>query len=385
MELHKLLIECAKEEGFPLAGVIDIDLAFSDPADHFKRQLSQYDVWLQAGYAGSMEYLVRGRDRRANPRMVFPQAESILSVAIPYPRNPAGASSEGAGPKYARYLQGKDYHFEIADKLERVMTATKARWEFRNHENSSRPLERIELEWKICVDTSAVLERTWAALAGLGWIGKNTLLIHPQHGSYLFLAEVLINHKTGKGPALLANLCGNCTKCLTACPTRAIVKPGVLDSNQCVAYLTLEKRGELALEETTQSQIGTWVAGCDICQEVCPFNLKPTRRERESNLEASSPQLQNATLLNQWRDLLLETPEKYKDRVKTSAMKRVKVEQFSRNLAIALKNAFKNERPKEGCLSALIPLIQARFENEPDIIAQTKWKECLEQAHRPPT
>jgi epoxyqueuosine reductase len=350
-----------------------------------------------------MEYLIRGRERRTDPRLVFPQAQSVLSVAIPYPRNPAGASSESIGPKYARYLQGQDYHLEIAEKLERVMNAAKVRWNAASavaidslkppstHANKIEiPLP--ELEWKICVDTSAVLERTWAARAGLGWIGKNTLLIHPQHGSYLFLAEVLINHKTGRGPALLPNLCGNCTRCLDSCPTNAIEQPGVLNSNSCIAYLTLEKRGELALDKMTQSKLGTWVAGCDVCQEVCPFNFKPTRKEMEGS--RAMPHSSNATLLNQWRDLLLETSEQYKERVRHSAMKRVKPAQFSRNLAITLKNALTSELSKVNPLNrtspeqhtaesgtreiyALANLVQSRLENEKDGIAQAEWKKCL--------
>lgn len=371
MDLHELLVECAKQEGFPLAGVVDIDLAFSDSSELFKRHLSHFDAWIQAGYAGSMEYLIRGRERRADPRLVFPQAQSILSVAIPYPRNPAGASSDSAGPKYARYLQGPDYHLEIAEKLERVMNAVKA--------------QLPELEWKICVDTSAVLERTWAALAGLGWIGKNTLLIHPQHGSYLFLAEILINQKTGQGPKLLPNLCGNCTRCLDSCPTNAIEKPGVLNSNRCIAYLTLEKRGDLSLDPPTQKKLGTWVAGCDICQEVCPFNFKPTRRELEQKTSqehkpSALKEPENATLLNEWRELLSETPEQYKERVRNSAMKRVKPAQFSRNLAISLQNALLSEPRPLGplpFLSSLIPLIQARVEIETDPISQAQWKRCL--------
>lgn len=385
MELHNLLIECAKQEGFPLAGSVDIDLVFSDPTDSFKRHLLHFDAWIQAGYAGSMEYLIRGRDRRADPRLVFPQAQSVLSVAIPYPRKQAGAPNESEGPKYARYLQGQDYHLEIAEKLERVMKATKTVWEASIQESGQDLGQNTgqnfgtefppPLEWKICVDTSAVLERTWAALAGLGWIGKNTLLIHPQHGSYLFLAEVLINHKTGKGPALLPNLCGNCTRCLDACPTNAIEKPGVLNANRCVAYLTLEKRGELALDTTTQSKLGTWVAGCDICQEVCPFNFKPTRKEQLS----PSSMLPNATQLNQWQELLIETSEQYKVRVRNSAMKRIKPAQFSRNLAISLQNALNNKLNNNASETnqikqSLLPLVQSRLENETDTVAKKEWK-----------
>jgi epoxyqueuosine reductase len=366
LELHELLIQSSKEEGFPLAGVVDIDLAFADPADHFNRHLAHYDAWIQAGYAGSMEYLVRGRDRKADPRLVFPPAQSVLSVAIPYPRKKAGNSDESLGPQYARYLQGQDYHIEITEKLERAMKTTQLAWDAASQNGGQK--ERPSLEWKICVDTSAVLERTWATLAGLGWIGKNTLLIHPQHGSYLFLAEVLINYKTGLGPALLPNLCGNCTRCLSACPTDALEKPGVLNSNRCVSYLTLEKRGELALDSATQKKLGTWVAGCDICQEVCPFNFKPTRKELSSDLV----EIPNATQLNHWRELLLETPDQYKERVRNSAMKRVKPAQFSRNLAISLQNALAHKMSATFFLP-LLPLIQSRLERETDPAAQQEW------------
>jgi epoxyqueuosine reductase len=374
MELAQTLIKCAQAEGFVLAGVVDIELALNDPQGSFHSHLSHYDRWIEAGYAGSMEYLVRGRDRRADPRAVFPPAQSILSVAIPYPRTAAGASNQNLGPKYARYLQGPDYHLVIAEKLERAMKA--AQISCKANDLQSAPLP---LEWKICVDTSAVLERTWAALAGLGWIGKNTLLMHPQHGSYLFLAEVLINQKTGQGPKLHSNLCGNCQKCLTSCPTKALERPGVLNSNRCIAYLTLEKRGELNVEPQVQKKMGPWIAGCDLCQEVCPFNLKPVRNETTQGDSSSLMNPQNATLLHHWQGLLEESPETYKARVKKSAMKRVKPAQFSRNLAIALRNALQSEVLSAQDRLALRPLIEKRLRTEADTAAQAEWNNTLSQ------
>ncbi len=372
-DLLPLLIQEAKSAGFPLAGAVDLDLALQDPKETFNAHLQRYDQWLLAGFAGKMEYLARGRDRRSDPRLVFPQAQSIFCVALPYSSKAAGASTLAQGPRYARYLQGPDYHLEIAPRLENVMQAAKSKW----RPNPSTP----ELQWKICVDTSAILERTWAALAGLGWIGKNTLLIHPQYGSYLFLAEVLLNQTTGQGPHLLPNYCGNCTRCLSACPTEAFVDPGSLDSKRCVSYWTLEKRGELEISTAQKNKIKNWIAGCDICQEVCPFNRKPTQREEasETNKPSKEQAHQNATLLQHWVDLLAETSEKYRARIKYSALSRVKPAQFSRNLAITLANSLTEKDAETADLvKNLIPLITLRRDQEEDEVARREWQICLD-------
>lgn len=369
MDLPHLLIEYAKQEGFPLAAVIDIDLALSTS---FDQHVKHYDHWIKSGFHGSMEYLVRGRDRRANPRLLFPDAESLLCVAIPYPRKPAGSPDPNSGPRYARYLQGPDYHHQLAEKLERVLQRVKKDWEPSSH-LPSLPTEKLSLRWKVCIDTSAVLERSWAALAGLGWIGKNTLLIHPRYGSYLFLGEVLINQKTGQGPRPLPSYCGNCTRCLTSCPTQALEKPHVLNSNQCISYLTLEKKSALDLEESVKKQMGVWVAGCDICQEACPFNRKPVRDEKPDVYE------ENATDLQSWKALLLESPSGYRLRVKDSAMKRMKPEQFSRNLAMSLGNFLSHlsALDVETYRESLGPDITTRLERETDPAALSEWQRCI--------
>lgn len=355
IRLSECLEDCALEEDFALAGVVDLDLATEAMQSHVAR----YDRWIQEGRAGAMQYLERGRDRRADPRIVFPEARSVLCVAIPYPKRPGGAPTALEGPRYARYISGRDYHEEIAERLERVMQNAAQRSDLGS-----------ELKWKVCVDTSAVLERSWAALAGLGWIGKNTLLIHPKHGSYLFLGEVLINQATGQGPRPLPDYCGHCTRCLDACPTKAFTEPHWLDSRRCISYWTLEKRGTLDLSEKDKSAIGAWVAGCDICQEVCPFNRKPVREA----LGTEVAPVTSADNLMQWQELLSEQLPEYKQRISESALSRVKPAQFSRNLAIALANAALEHRVM---LLPLKPLVEERVRVEVDPDARVEWVRCL--------
>jgi epoxyqueuosine reductase len=334
------LIEATRAEGFPLAGVVDLSLSREAYAEH----VAHYDRWLAEGRAGAMEYLVRGRARRADPRAVFPEAKSVLCVALPYPKRAAG---EAPGPRYARYLQMPDYHDEVAVRLERAL-------------KRAGP----ELKWKICVDTSAVLERAWAAIAGLGWIGKNTMLIHPKLGSYLFLGVALLDRETGRAPAPLADYCGHCTRCLDACPTKAFVAPRALDSQRCISYWTLEKRGELSLTPDDRGAIGTWVAGCDLCQEACPFNLKAAR-------EDTAEPFRGATGARDWITLLEESEDDYRARVRDSALRRAKPGQFSRNLAIAVGNAVAVDPELARELAARIT---ERARRETDSVARAEWE-----------
>ncbi len=319
--LYSLLVEAAQAEGFPLSGAVDLDESLGK---RFSTHVQRYDQWLSSGFAGSMDYLVRGRDRRADPRLLFSDTKSVFCVAAPYDARPTGALSSDKGPRYARYLRGHDYHLWMTERLEKMMTSVALRWQ--------------SLKWKVCVDTSAVLERSWAALAGLGWIGKNTLLIHPQLGSYLFLGEVLINQKLDRSPQPLPNYCGSCNRCLEACPTGAFIGERNLDSRKCISYLTLEKRGPLDLDREQQKKIGVWVAGCDICQEVCPFNQKAARAALSSCAPSKAQEELDATELQDWKSLFSETEEQYKKRVSSSALKRVKPDQFRRNLVAAHQN-----------------------------------------------
>ncbi len=360
---HELLLKEAKAAGFPLAGAVDI--AGAPIHEH----MSRYDRWLGQGFAGDMQYLVRGRDRRSDPTLVFPGAKSVFCVAQPYPAAPAGNTDPSAGPRYARYLRASDYHHSIAERLDRVMESVAEKWQ---SSGNSKPA------WKTCVDTSAVLERSWAALAGLGWIGKNTLLIHPQFGSYLLLGEVLIDTPTGAAPAPLPDYCGNCRRCLDTCPTRALPEPHALDASRCISYWTLEKRGDLAIGAEDRKAVGTWIAGCDLCQEVCPFNTKAAKSEAVTPSQESYGAISVAS----WRELLEESFDDYRARVADSSLKRVKPGQFSRNLAITLSNAFElsDFSAREKMRGDLLSLIEARVSGEMDESARTEWIRCLERA-----
>ncbi len=355
--LHDLLIAEALAAGFPLAGSVDLDPALAGP---FAEDVDRFDRWIAQGYDGAMSYLARGRDRRANPRLVFPSTESVFCVAIPYSRLPGGSPMPESGPRHARYLDGPDYHLELTARLDAML------------ERVAANLEGPPLTWKVCVDTSAVLERSWAALAGLGWIGKNTLLIHPKHGSYLFVAEALLSRPTGQAPAPLPDLCGHCTRCLVGCPTQAFTGPRVLDANRCLSYWTLEKRGPLEISEKDRKSMGTWIAGCDVCQEVCPFNFKAARAAEAEAQVSGDPRPRAMS----WIELLDESEEQYVARVKNSALKRVKPPQFRRNLAIALANAASAPDSAQA-IAALAPRIRAKSARETDPSAIREWERCL--------
>ncbi len=295
------LTEILEKEGFPVSGLVDV----SAVREEYGRHSSRYAQWIAEGKHGEMGYLLRGLDRRLNPELVFPGVKSVLAVLRPYSPHPVGDEDL----RYARYLNGPDYHETIQSGLDRAMNAWKTERGWGE-----------EFQYKICVDTSAVLERTWAVLAGLGWIGKNTLLIHPQLGSYVFIGVVFLNREFGFLPELLKDYCGPCTRCLGACPVGALADHD-LDSRKCISYLTLEKRGPF--EENVE--LHGYVAGCDLCQEVCPYNTKPVRR--------SVPVPPAAHLVLDESILLSETEVEYRERIRGSALSRVKYPDFKRNLA----------------------------------------------------
>jgi epoxyqueuosine reductase len=288
------------DSGFPVSGAVDYSRAKLIYSSHAER----YSSWISSGLQGDMKYLERGLSRRLDPTLVFPELKSVIAVLRPYPPHPVGTETL----RYARYLNGPDYHDTMKDSLESAFQLLRAR--------NALP---AGFQYKICVDTSAVLERTWAALCGLGWIGKNTLLIHPVLGSYVFIGVVFTNFEFGKGPVLLKDYCGNCTRCLGACPTEAL-RSHELDSRKCISYLTLEKRGEWETEIPTAG----FVAGCDLCQEACPYNLKIVK-----NTPASAA----ADHLVTDPDLLLEEDENgYLSRIQGTALGRIKFPDFKRNL-----------------------------------------------------
>jgi epoxyqueuosine reductase len=311
MPLYPLLEKACQGAGFPLVGAVDLKSVKLDPYS------TRYSEWIDSGKHASMQYLVRGAERKRDPRLLFPETQSVLCVALPYSAAPLGDPAEVGElrVRYARYLRGEDYHTRIPRMLDQALTQVK----------QSEP----ELRWKTCVDTSALMERTWAALAGLGWIGKNGMLIHPQEGSYLLLGFALLNKPVEREPQILKDYCGSCTRCLQSCPTGALEGDKTLNSNRCISYWTLEMRGQ-ELEESQAHSVSNWVAGCDICQEVCPFNTKAVRRNELASGDALLP--------TDLADLENETEEAYRARTKTSALNHVKAADFKRNLAWARRN-----------------------------------------------
>jgi epoxyqueuosine reductase len=279
---------------FPIVGAVDYERALPLYAEHAER----YRQWIENGSQGEMAYLARGLERRLNPKLVYPDLQSVITVARPYSPHPVGTGEV----RYARYLNGPDYHEKMKADL-------------------AQALDGVEFDYKICVDTSAVLERSWGVLTGLGWVGKNTLLIHPQHGSYLFIGVIFTNQIFGRDPLLLKDYCGSCSRCMSECPTQAIEPAHYVESRKCISYLTLEKRGPFAESIDTKG----FVAGCDLCQEVCPYNSKAVKRTPPGGaLEYLNTDLEY---------LLKESEMDYQLRVKGTALSRIKFIDFKRNLS----------------------------------------------------
>jgi epoxyqueuosine reductase len=313
-KLYNLLESLAREEGFVASGGADWDtlkeIYSREHGAHFER-------WLDDGHHGEMTYLERGREKRLHPTHYYPDLKSVFVVLDRYSSKPLGDGK--LGPRFARYLsRTPDYHEDLKVRLRRVLT------------QSQKTLP--DLEGLICVDTSPVLERAFASLVGLGWIGKNTLLIHPQYGSYTFIGVMLLNQPLDRSPKILSDYCGNCERCLKACPTQAFSKPRVLESKKCISYQTLERKGvESSPPEVPAALFGTWVAGCDVCQEVCPFNRKATLGDE--NLLQYPPQT--------YTSLRGLTKESYREWSRRSALSRIKWSDFRYHLERAYQNSLR--------------------------------------------
>ncbi len=297
------------DSGFPVSGVVD----FSRAKDIYSTHAERYREWISRGLHGDMHYLDRGLARRLDPTLVFPELKSVIAVLKPYPPHPVGTEEL----RYARYLNGPDYHDTLKDSLEAAFQSLRKQGHLPEG-----------FRYKICVDTSAVLERTWAMLCGLGWIGKNTLLIHPALGSYVFIGVVFTNQEFGESPKILKDYCGNCSRCLSACPTGAL-QSHELDSKKCISYLTLEKRGEWSEQIPTAG----FVAGCDLCQEACPYNLKIVKNTPDSGVAGY--------LVTDEAALLQETESEYSARILGTALERIRYPDFKRNLRARLPGSRK--------------------------------------------
>jgi epoxyqueuosine reductase len=293
-------------------------------ADH--AELAFYREWLDRGYAGEMAYLHRTADRRADVRHVVPSAQTVIVTATVY-NTDRPYSTECADPdraQIARYAWGDDYHDVIGARLEALLA-----W---MHERSPEAFEA-----RAYVDTGPVQERVYAQHAGIGWIGKNTCVINPELGSWVFLGAIICSLPLDvDAPSL--DQCGTCTLCLEACPTHALAAPGVLDSTRCISYLTIELRGDIPGEH--RDAVGSHVYGCDICQEVCPWNaVAPRSADPAWQPRAAWDRVDLLTLAQRTDDELAVA-------LRGSPMKRTKVQGLRRNVALALANAETQEPDK---------------------------------------
>ncbi len=300
-----LLKSWAIEAGFDRAGV-----AALEPPAHG----AAYRRWLERGDQADMAYMARGVEKRLDPRTLLPEARSALCVALQY--WPLAGEPEAGGdlwPHVARYARGRDYHDVMGERMEGL--ARRIRDAF--PECGSRPY----------VDTGPVLERELAARAGLGAVGKNTMLLHPEGGSWFLLGELLLTLDLGPDVPL-ADLCGSCTRCLEACPTGALPEPYRLDARRCISYWTIEHRGDFP----PGVELDGWIFGCDVCQEACPWNATPTAVDHpELHLPAGRRELDLAGLLRLGR-------EEYVARFRGSPLKRARLEGLRRNAGAALRS-----------------------------------------------
>ncbi len=293
--------------GFDLAGIAPLGIAESAGA---------FDEWIANGYAGDMAYLERRADVRRDSRRPVPGATCAVVVGLDY------GGREPSGP-VARYARGDDYHDVMLDKLRALHTWIES------------DLGR-DIPGKAYVDTGPVLERDLARRAGLGWLGKNTMLLNPRIGSYFFIGSLLLDLDLAPDAPFATDHCGSCTRCLDACPTQAFTAPHVLDSRRCISYLTIEHRGEIPGE--LRPLVGDLLYGCDICQEVCPWNTKFARALADDSPFAARPAIAGKEAATLARQILAMDDSGFRDTFRGSPMKRAKRAGLERNARVVLEN-----------------------------------------------
>ncbi|MBO0699383.1 MAG: tRNA epoxyqueuosine(34) reductase QueG, partial [Zavarzinella sp.] len=299
----------ARELGFELAGI-----ARATEADGFAR----YREWLDRGYAGEMEYLYRNAEPRRHPESILGDVRSVLMLGMTYARSdlaPSEAAGEGNGrARVAKYAQAPDYHEFFWDKLN-----TLAAW---------LDAEVPGAQSHGVTDSAPLLERDFARRAGLGWVGKNTMLLNKEQGSFFLLSALLTTLELEPDAAFEGGHCGTCTACLDACPTGAFPEPGWLDARRCISYLTIELK--TAIPDDLRPAVGDWLFGCDICQDVCPWNHRP-------NPAPGLPHRPDLVQIDPV-DLLGMSPDVLRQRFKGTALRRANWRGLLRNAAIVLGN-----------------------------------------------
>lgn len=277
-------------------------------ADFLEKEARELDQWLKNGNHGNMNYMENHFDKRLDPRLLVDDAKSVVSLMLNY--FPEEKQQDPDAPKISKYAYGMDYHFVIKDKLKELFAYI---------------FEEIgEVGGRMFVDSAPVMDKAWAKRSGLGWMGKNTNIIHPKKGSFFFIAELILDLELDyDGP--MKDYCGTCTACIDECPTDAIIEPYVVDGSKCISYLTIELKDEL-LPKEFNGKMDNWMFGCDVCQDVCPWN-----RFSKPHSEAKFNPHENLLHMSKadWHDL---TEEVYREIFRKSAVKRTKFGGLNRNL-----------------------------------------------------
>lgn len=294
-----LVKNIATELGFSFCGI--------SKAEFLHEEAPRLEAWLKRSYQGKMSYLENHFDKRLDPALLVPGAKSVVSLIYNY--FPQEDLAKEGQFKIAKYAYGEDYHFVVKDKLKLFM---------------ERLQQQVgEVNGRAFVDSAPVMERAWAKKSGLGWIGKNSLLLNKQMGSFFFLAELILDLELEyDGP--VKDYCGTCTACIDACPTDAIAEPYVVDGSKCISYFTIELKEEIPND--VKGKFENWIFGCDICQDVCPWNSfsKPHHEPRfmpDGDLEKMS--------LKDWKEI---TDEVFQKIFRHSAVKRTKLDGLKRNI-----------------------------------------------------
>lgn len=313
VSLTQKIKQKALEIGFHKVGIVRAE-PLEDEREHLKE-------WLARNFHGEMRWMEREPEKRADPQILFPSAKSVIVVVLNY-FTPHEHKSDKTKGKISRYAWGDDYHDVLKEKLRELLGFIKS-------------IEETA-DGKICVDTAPIMDKAWAQRAGLGWIGKHSNLITKEYGSWVFLGEILLNLELEYDTQTVEDHCGSCTRCLDACPTDAIVAPYLVDSNLCLSYATIELRSPELPREITKDLSG-WIYGCDICQDVCPWNRfeKPTE---ESRFEP-----RNGQVSIDLDEVSSFSHEEYAARFRKSAIKRAKLDGLKRNARALLESSIGEE------------------------------------------